>query len=108
MFSRNSDTCTLEGRRLGESSAALSTLMLGGFTFQAPLLSLFAAGDAVGAQEIGGATQTQTHMLQMQRTGATRTLHVIIEALNYSDFSSWCQRNDCCCNSHEPSLMSLV
>ena len=39
----------------GCQSAALSTLMLGGFTFQAPLLSLFAAGDAVGVREVGSA-----------------------------------------------------
>ena len=44
-----------EAGGLRESSAALSTLVLGGFTFQAPLLSLFAAGDAVGAREVGGA-----------------------------------------------------
>ena len=52
--SRNGGSSTLGGWRLDESSAALSTLMLSGFTFQAPLLSLFAAGDAVGALEIGG------------------------------------------------------
>ena len=43
VFSRNGDTGTSGGRRLGESSAALSTLKLGGFAFQPPLLSLFAA-----------------------------------------------------------------
>ena len=53
--SRKGGTGTSGGWRLGESSAALSTLMLGGFTFQAPLLSLFGAGDTVEAREIGGA-----------------------------------------------------
>ena len=52
---------------MGDSSAALSTLMLGGFTFQAPLASLLAAGDAVGAGEIGGAQKEKKRK---------RTIHV--------------------------------
>ena len=55
VFPRNSSTSTLGGWCQGESSAALSTFMLGGFTFQAPLPSLLAAGAAVGAREVGGA-----------------------------------------------------
>ena len=54
-FPANGGRRIFGGWRLGESSAPLSTLMLGGFEFQAHLLSLFAAGDAVGAREIGGA-----------------------------------------------------
>ena len=54
-FPAKAGTSTSGGRRLGESSAALSTLMLGRFTFQAPLLSLFAARDTVRAPEVGGA-----------------------------------------------------
>ena len=48
----NGGTRTLEGWRLDESSAAVSTLMFGGFTFQAPLPSLLAAGDAVGPAKV--------------------------------------------------------
>ena len=38
------------GRR--ESSTALSMFMLAGFTFQAPLPSLIAAGDAIGGAQM--------------------------------------------------------
>ena len=40
---------------LCEFPAALSQFMLGSFTFQAPLLGLYAARDTVRAPKIGGA-----------------------------------------------------
>ena len=40
---------------MSESSAALSALMFGGFTFQALLPSLFTARDTVRTREVGGA-----------------------------------------------------
>ena len=52
VFSRNGGTGTLGGWWLGESSAALSTLMFGGFAFQAFLPSLIAARNAVGARKL--------------------------------------------------------
>ena len=55
VFSCNGGTSTLGGWRLGESSAALPTLILGDSALRAPLPSLLAAGDAVGARVIGGA-----------------------------------------------------
>ena len=73
--SRNGGRSTSGGWRQGEPSAALSTLMLSGFTFQAPLLSLFAAGDAVGAREIGGAQMKKTAVDQLCHGDQAPDLH---------------------------------
>ena len=77
MFSRNGGTSTSGCWRLGESLAALSTLMLGGFTFQAPLLSLFAAGDAVGAREIGGAQMKKNRQMSSCVTGTKCPVRIV-------------------------------
>ena len=40
---------------MSESSVGMSPFVRGGFTFQAPLPSVIAAGDPVGSRKIGGA-----------------------------------------------------
>ena len=77
VFSRIGGTSALGGRRLGESSAALSTPMFGGFTFQAPLPSLLAAGDAVGAWEVGGAQMKKDTKMSSCVTCAKRQICII-------------------------------
>ena len=74
VFSRIGGTSTLG---VGESSAALSTLMFGGFTFQTPLPSLLAAGDAVGAREVGGAQMKKDTKMSSCVTCAKRQICII-------------------------------